>query len=118
MDQSKGAHDELVTCLAALILNDGEVEVTSDNINTLLSASNNEVEPYWPILFSGFLSGEIGETLIKASIGGPSAGGAGPVAGGAGGEESKQVEEEEEEEEEEMDLGGGMDMFGGEGGDY
>jgi large subunit ribosomal protein LP0 len=36
----------------------------------------------------------------------------------AGGDSAVAVVEEEEEEEEEMDLGGGMDMFGGEGGDY
>mmetsp|Transcript_100215 Transcript_100215/g.139273 ORF Transcript_100215/g.139273 Transcript_100215/m.139273 type:complete len:322 (+) Transcript_100215:126-1091(+) len=39
--------------------------------------------------------------------------------GGGGGEAAAAAEEEEEEEEEEADLGGGMDMFGGEeGGDY
>jgi len=42
--------------------------------------------------------------------------------GGAGGDAAEEEEEEEKkEEEEEMDLGGGMDMFGGEeagGGDY
>jgi hypothetical protein len=47
-----------------------------------------------------------------------SGGGGGGVAAGGGAEEAV---EEEKEEEEEMDLGGGMDMFGGEeagGGDY
>merc|ERR1712157_37516 len=38
-------------------------------------------------------------------------------AGPAGGEAAAEVEEEVEGEEEEMDLGGGMDMFGGEEGD-
>ena len=37
--------------------------------------------------------------------------------GGGGGGEAAAVEEKEEEEEEEADLGGGMDMFGGDGGD-
>jgi ribosomal protein L12E/L44/L45/RPP1/RPP2 len=47
--------------------------------------------------------------------GGGGGGGGGGAAGGA-----EVVKEEEKEEEEEMDLGGGMDMFGGEpgGGDY
>ena len=116
MDLSKGEHDELATCLAALILHDGGVEITSDNLNTLIASSGNEVEAYWPILFSGFLSGDVGETLIKASIGGPSAGGA---VVGVSGEESKEeaAVEEEVEEEEEVDMAGGMDMFGG-GDDY
>ena len=114
MDLSKGEHDELATCLASLILHDGGVEITSDNLNTLITNSGNEVDAYWPILFAGFLSGDVGETLIKASIGGPSAGGA--VGGVASGEESKEAaqEEEEVEEEEEVDMAGGMDMFGGE----
>lgn len=39
--------------------------------------------------------------------------------GGGGGEAAVEEKEEEPEEEEEADLGGGMDMFGGEeGGDY
>jgi len=40
--------------------------------------------------------------------------------GAAGGEAAEEEKEEEKEEEEEMDLGGGMDMFGGDegGGDY
>lgn len=45
---------------------------------------------------------------------------AGSGGGGGGGDDAAAAaEEEEEEEEEEADLGGGMDMFGGEeGGDY
>ncbi|RLN21256.1 hypothetical protein BBJ28_00002847 [Nothophytophthora sp. Chile5] len=48
-----------------------------------------------------------------ASIGG---GGAAPAAGGAaaGGEAAAKEEEKAVEEEEEVDMGGGMDMFGGE----
>ena len=49
-------------------------------------------------------------------------GGGGGASGGAGagGDEAAEEKEEEKEEEEEMDLGGGMDMFGGggDGGDY
>ena len=37
--------------------------------------------------------------------------------GGGGGGGAAAVEEKEEEEEEEADIGGGMDMFGGDGGD-
>ena len=41
-------------------------------------------------------------------------------SGGGGGAAAAAEEEKEEEEEEEADLGGGMDMFGGDGdgGDY
>ena len=45
-----------------------------------------------------------------------------PITGGGGGGaggEAEEEEKEEEPEEEEADIGGGMDMFGGdEGGDY
>uniref|UniRef100_A0A7R9ZND5 60S acidic ribosomal protein P2 n=1 Tax=Craspedostauros australis TaxID=1486917 RepID=A0A7R9ZND5_9STRA len=62
---------------------------------------------------------ESGKGLL-AKIGGGGGGGGG-AAGGAGGDaEAEEEKEEEKVEEEEMDLGGGMDMFGGDegGGDY
>lgn len=55
------------------------------------------------------------EKLKDVPMGGGGGGGAG---GGAAGGDAAEEKEEEKEEEEEMDLGGGMDMFGGdEGGD-
>eukprot|EP01031_Cornospumella_fuschlensis_P033312 gene33312-40297_t len=51
--------DEFLVSLAALALYDGGAEVTSDNINVLLKASNNTVAPYWPALFAGFLKGRM-----------------------------------------------------------
>ncbi|KAG5190490.1 60s acidic ribosomal protein-domain-containing protein [Tribonema minus] len=54
-----------------------------------------------------------------ASLGGGGGGGAPAAGGAAGGAAAEAVEEKKEEEEEEVDMGGGMDMFGGgEGGDY
>ena len=49
--------DEFVTSLGALALYDGGAEISSDNINVLLNASNNKVAPYWPALFAGLLKG-------------------------------------------------------------
>ena len=57
--------------------------------------------------------------LAKFGSGGGGAAPAGAAAGDSGAAEEAKAEEKEEEEE--MDLGGGMDMFGGEeagGGDY
>jgi large subunit ribosomal protein LP1 len=81
--------DEFVVSLAALALYDGDAEITSDNIKTLLSATNNTVAPYWPALFAGLLKGGKIETLINsvgAGGGGApaAAGGAAPAAGGDG----------------------------------
>mmetsp|Transcript_27770 Transcript_27770/g.36400 ORF Transcript_27770/g.36400 Transcript_27770/m.36400 type:complete len:116 (+) Transcript_27770:104-451(+) len=111
--------DELVTSYAALCLYDGEAEITSEQLNTLITATGNEVEPYWPILFSKFLQDKI-ETIILSGGGGGGAAAAGGGAAGGGGEGGDAAaEEEKKEEEEEADdaLEGGMDMFG-DGGDY
>ena len=51
--------DEMVTTYAALILHDAEKEVNPDNINKLVAASGNTVEPYWPTLYSKMLSGKV-----------------------------------------------------------
>jgi len=61
--------------------------------------------------------------IYKEYLADPSkfAGSGGGGGGGGGGAAAEEEKEEEKEEEEEMDLGGGMDMFGGEeagGGDY
>ena len=103
MPLSKEQHDELCVSYASLILFDGEAEITSDAINTVIEASGNEVEPYWPMLFAGLLSQE-GKVLELISSGGGGAGGA-AVAGAAGaaagaaGEEAAEEEEKVEEEE-------------------
>ncbi|EEY64422.1 uncharacterized protein PITG_15638 [Phytophthora infestans T30-4] len=112
---TKEQHDELCVAYASMILFDAEHEITSESIQQVVTASGNEVEPYWPTLFASLLSKE-GKALELISTGGAAAGGAaaasGAAAGAAGAEEEK-VEEKAKEEEEEADLGGGMDMFGG-----
>uniref|UniRef100_A0A7S2V4N4 60S acidic ribosomal protein P1 n=1 Tax=Fibrocapsa japonica TaxID=94617 RepID=A0A7S2V4N4_9STRA len=106
--------DEYVTSFAALALYDGEAEVTSEQINALITATGNTVEPYWPILFSKFLQDKLEDLVLSGGAG--AGGAAGPAAGGAasGGDAGGAAEEEkkEEEEEEEIDMGAG-DMFGG-----
>lgn len=98
-----------------------QAEVSADNIKTLLEATGNtEVEAFYPIIFANFLNDR--ETLAKV-IAMPSSGGGGGGGGGGsgegGGEAEEEKEEEEKVEEEEMDMGGAVDMFGGEeGGDY
>eukprot|EP01038_Epipyxis_sp_PR26KG_P007235 gene7235-9866_t len=112
--------DEFVTSLAALALYDGEAEITSDNINALLTASNNTVAPYWPALFAGVLNGGRIETIVFS---GGSVGGSGASAGAAassapaGDAAPADKKKEEKPKVEEVDaLEGGMDMFGGGGG--
>ncbi|KAL3663295.1 hypothetical protein V7S43_011704 [Phytophthora oleae] len=117
---TKEQHDELCVAYASMILFDGEHEITPEAINHILHASGNEVEPYWPTLFSSLLSKE-GKIVELISTGGAAAAGAAAAPGaaaGAAGAEDEKVEEKAKEEEEEADLGGGMDMFGGGDEDY
>ena len=101
--------------LAAMVLADGEQEMSADNIKALLDASGNEVATYWPGIFANNMKdGKIETLLYTLGSGGGGGGGGGGAAeadGGAG-EEKK----EEKKEEEEVDFSGGMDMFGGGGG--
>jgi ribosomal protein L12E/L44/L45/RPP1/RPP2 len=115
--------DEFVTSLAALALYDGDAEISSDNIKTLLAATNNVTAPYWPALFAGILKDNKIEKLVFSVGGG--GGGAAPAAGGAAaaaGDAPKEEKKEKPKEEEVDALDGGMDMFGGGGkgggGDY
>ena len=83
------------------------VEVDQERLNALISELDGKD------LDEVMAAGK--EMLAKFGGGGAGGGGAGAAADGAAAAE----EEEEEAEEEEADMGGGMDMFGGdEGGDY
>ena len=113
------ANDETIVSLAAMILSDGGAEVTADNISTLVKATGNEVAPYWPMMMAGFLKNGKAEELILTggAMGGGGGGGGGGDAVDAGGD-APEAEAEKPKEEEVDALEGGMDMFGGGGGDY
>ena len=117
-----GNKDEFVTSLAAMALYDGDAEVTSDQLNALITATGNSVEAYWPSLFASLLGADIGKVIFTRGGGSaPSGGGAaGGAAGGGDSGTSDAPAKEEKPKEEEVDaLEGGMDMFGGGGGaDY
>ena len=116
--------DEDKVTFAALCLYDGGCEITADNLKTLITASNNTTAPYWPALYSGLLkSNETIEKIIHTCGGGGGGGGAAPAGGApaggapaAGGDAPKKEEKPKVEEVDALD--GGMDMFGGGGGDY
>uniref|UniRef100_A0A6S8V2J5 60S acidic ribosomal protein P2 n=1 Tax=Pelagomonas calceolata TaxID=35677 RepID=A0A6S8V2J5_9STRA len=68
-----------------------------------------------------FLAGVEGKDLAELMAAGKEklakfGGGGGGSGGGGDAAEEKEEEKKEEEEEEEIDMAGGMDMFGGEGG--
>ncbi|XP_013788347.1 60S acidic ribosomal protein P1-like [Limulus polyphemus] len=106
--------DELACVYSALILQDDEVAITSEKINTILKAANVSVEPYWPGLFSKALENIDLKQLITnvgSGVGAAPAGGAAAASGAAPAEAAKEEpkkEEEPEESEEDDDMGFGL----------
>ena len=90
---TKEQHDELCTSYAAIILNDADIAITADKLKEVIAASNNTVEPYWPMLFAKVLAtADITDLIVN---GGGAA--AAPAAGGDAAGEAAAEEEEEEE---------------------
>ena len=78
---SKTQKDELSCTYAALLLHDGELEITEEKLNKVLTASGNSVEGYWPGLFAKALRGkDVGALLSNA---GSASAGPAPAASGA-----------------------------------
>jgi large subunit ribosomal protein LP1 len=76
--------------------------------------AGNEVEPYWPILFSKFLKDRIEGLILSGGAGGGGGGGSAAAAPAAATEAPKEEKKKEEKkEEEDVDLGAGLSMFGG-----
>jgi large subunit ribosomal protein LP1 len=96
---------------AALILADAELDVNADNLKTLVSKANIEVEGIWLNIFANALQGQNFKDLffnIQAGASAPAAGGAAAAGGDAAAEA---VEEKEEEAAEESDDDMGMGLF-------
>ena len=53
-----------------LALYDGGAEITSDQINTLIAATQNTVEPYWPTLFASNIGSNVAEIIASRGGGG------------------------------------------------
>lgn len=109
--------NELACVYASLILQDDDVAITSEKIQTILKAANVDVEPYWPGLFAkalesidvkGLIS-NVGSGVGAAPAGGAAAaaGGAAPAEDGKGGDKKKEKEPEPESEEDD-DMGFGL----------
>jgi len=105
---------ELACTYAALILQDSDVEISADNIATVVKAAGVAVEPFWPGLFASALEGTDVKALITTIGSGMGSGGAaagGAAAGGAA-DAAPAEEEKKEESEEESDSDMGFDLFG------
>merc|ERR1712212_876856 len=105
------SNSELACVYAALILQDDGLEISGDNLTTLIKAADVECDSYWPGLFAKALDG----IDIKALVSNVGAGGGAPAGGAAAGgeaaaeeapaEEAKKEESEEEESDDDMGFG-------------
>ncbi|KAI9244759.1 60s acidic ribosomal protein-domain-containing protein [Sporodiniella umbellata] len=94
---------ELAVVYAALILEDDNIEITADKLQTLVSAAGVEVEPIWFNLYAKALAGQDLKALLL-NVGAPGAGAStGAAAGGAAATSDAPAEEAKEEEKEESD---------------
>ncbi|CEG47568.1 60s acidic ribosomal protein [Plasmopara halstedii] len=109
-DLSKTQRDEYAASLAILALYDAGVEITADALNQTFKASGNDVAAYVAPLFADLLNRGLD---VEKFLAGPSAGAAPAASTSAGDAVPAKKEEKVVEEEEEVDMGGGMDMFGG-----
>ncbi|KNC82240.1 hypothetical protein SARC_05468 [Sphaeroforma arctica JP610] len=101
---------ELACSYAALILHDDDAEISTENIEKIVSAAGVKIDSYWYGLFSKALSGSDVNQLLSA-VGSASAGpaaGAAPASGDAPAAAEKAAEPEPEEESEEEDMGFGL----------
>jgi ribosomal protein L12E/L44/L45/RPP1/RPP2 len=97
---------ELACVYASLILADDGLDITADNINSIVKAAGVTVEPYWPSLFAKlFATKKIEDLITNVGAGGgapaaaaPAAGGGGAAAGAAPAKEEKKEEPSEEDE--------------------
>ena len=92
---SKQQKDELVCTYAALMLHDGELEISEEKLKKVITASGNSVEGYWPGLFAKALKGKnIADMLMNAgaSSAAPTAPTAAAAPAGAPAKEEKKAE--------------------------
>mmetsp|Transcript_74207 Transcript_74207/g.170030 ORF Transcript_74207/g.170030 Transcript_74207/m.170030 type:complete len:121 (+) Transcript_74207:39-401(+) len=111
---SEAAIGELCCTYAALILQDGEGEITGDALAKVVKAAGGKLDAHFPALFAKAMQGKDLAKMLK-TLGKPGAGGGGgaaPAAAAAGGGAAPAAAAaaavEEEEEEEGMDF----DLFG------
>lgn len=105
--------NELACVYASLILQDDDVAITSEKIQTILKAANVDVEPYWPGLFAKALESVDVKALISnvgSGVGGAPAaaapaGGAAPAEEAKGGDKKEKEPEPESEEDDDMGFG-------------
>merc|ERR1719277_2657464 len=88
--------DELFCAYAAMILKDSELELSEENINTLIKSAGGSIEPFFPSLFAKMLKGKDLDAMLTFGGGGgggaPAAAGAAAAGGAAPAAEAKKEE--------------------------
>merc|ERR1712166_1407608 len=88
---SKQQKDELVCTYAALMLHDGELEISEDKLKKVITASGNAVEGYWPGLFAKALKGKNIADMLASAVSASAA----PVAASASAAPAKEEKKAE-----------------------
>ena len=100
------ASPELSCAYAALILNDDNIEITKEKIDSILNAAGVKVESYWVELFAEYFKNHNISELIKGtSLSGYQT----SSVSESKPQESENDKNEEKKEEEEVELEGGFD---------
>merc|ERR1719310_180591 len=89
--------DELFCAYAAMILKDSDLDISEENLTTLIKAAGGSIESFFPALFAKMCQGKDLDDFLKFGGGGaPAAGG-----GGGGGGDAPAAEKKEEKKVEE-----------------
>ena len=105
------ASPELACVYAALILNDDNIDITTDKINSILSSANVQVESYWIDLFvQYFKNHDISELVKGTNLGNVETAKTETITNE--GAKTSEDKNEENKEEEEVEMGGFDDLFG------
>merc|ERR1711924_52865 len=103
---------------AAMLLHSDGIDITEDNLISLMKAAGVEFESYWPGLFAKALGNQDMDKIISTPACGGGGGGAAAGGAAAGGAAAGGAAAEEEEEEEEEEMAPAANLFGDEGDDY
>ncbi|KAI9310741.1 putative 60S acidic ribosomal protein P1 [Dichotomocladium elegans] len=104
---------ELAVVYAALILQDGEVDISAKNLETLVKKAGITVDSVWFNIFAKALEGQDLKALLAgfSAPGAAPAGAAGAASSGAAAAAAAPAEEAKEEEAEESDDDMGFGLF-------
>ena len=105
------ASPELACVYAALILNDDNIDITADKINSILNSANINVESYWIDLFvQYFKNHDISELINGRNLGNVETSKTEITTDD--GIKTTEDKKDENKEEEEIEMGGFDDLFG------